>query len=243
MTLLHQFESSIKPLSSTQQGILVACILLPASISSLFSGYVSDKISRKYAILCGALMTLVGTIISAVSFSLGALFAARMITGAGIGLALAVATVYLVEIAPSKTRGAWASLLQLHVVLGVMLGYFVVFASRNVSGSLAWRIPFIVQSGNAMILAGGSMIIPFSPRWLVQKDRIADAQKCLELLRDSSMVEQELGDIPRSFSKGTQAPGVAFGEMFKPRYLRRTLLGIFIMIRLQMNGVSTICFL
>ena len=238
ITLLPQFASSIGPLSPIKQGIYVACILLPSSVSSLLSGHLSDKISRKYAILSGAIMTLVGTIVSATSFTLGALFGGRVITGLGVGLALAVTTVYLVEITPPETRGAWAGLLELYVVAGVMIGYFVVFGSRNLPSSLAWRVPFIVQSGNALILAVASLFIPFSPRWLVQRNRVGEAERVLNNLRGRSIAKEELLDIQKSLEQTADQPGVAFQEMFRPRYIRRTLLGIFIMIGIQMNGVS-----
>ena len=181
---------------------------------------------------------MVGTIISAISFSLGALYSGRIITGLGIGQALAVTTVYLVEIAPPDTRGISASLLELYVVAGVMVGYFVAFAFRNLPSSLAWRAPFIVQSGVALVLAVGTMFIPFSPRWLVQKTRINDAEKVLTDTREISLTREELFDIQKRLTETAEQPKAAFQEMFRPRYLRRTLLGIFVMIGLQLNGVS-----
>ena len=238
VTLLSQFTNSIGHLPSIKQGIYVACIFLPASVSSLISGHVSDRISRKYAILTGALLTFVGTAISAASNNLGALFGGRIITGMGIGQALAVTTVYLVEITPPKTRGAWTGLLELYIVSGVMVGYFVVYGSRNLPSSLAWRTPFIVQSGIALVLAFGTIFIPFSPRWLVQKNRIREAERVLNDTRGTSVAREELLDIQRNLVERAEQPEAAFQEMFRQRYLRRTLLGIFVMIGLQMNGVS-----
>lgn len=185
---------------------------------------------------------MVGTIISATSFRLGTLFVGRIITGMGIGQALAVTTVYLVEIAPPDTRGASASLVELYVVSGVMVGYFVAFASRNLPSSLAWRTPFIVQSGVALVLAVGTLFIPFSPRWLVQKNRIKDAERVLNDTRDISLAREELFDIQKRLTESAEQPRPAFQEMFRPRYLRRTLLGIFMMIGLQTNGVSLASF-
>ena len=155
----------------------------------------------------------------------------------GVGQALAVTTVYLVEITPTETRGAWAGLLEFYVVFGVMVGYFIVFASRNLPNSLSWRIPFIVQAGNAMVLAAGLLFVPFSPRWLVQKSRVADAETVLINLR-KGVAARELIGIQSSLAQRTEQPEGTFLEMFSPRYRRRTLLGIFIMVGLQVNGVS-----
>lgn len=242
VTLLTQFEESIGQLSPTRQGIYVACILLPASVSSFISGHVSDQISRKYAILFGALITFVGTLISAVSRNLGMLFGARVITGLGIGQALAVTTVYLVEITPPDTRGIWSGLLELYIVSGVMVGYFVVYGSRNLTNSLAWRTPFVVQSVNALVLAFGTIFIPFSPRWLIQRNRVAEAGKVLTNTRGNSLAREELVEIQRTLAQSTEHHEGAFQEMFRPRYLRRTFLGIFVMVGLQMNGIDAVLY-
>lgn len=62
-------------------------------------------------IIGGDLVTMAETIISAACLSLEALFGARIITGVGIGTAISVATVYLVEISPSTIRGSLVGLL------------------------------------------------------------------------------------------------------------------------------------
>ena len=236
---MSQFGSSVGALSSTMQGFYVACILLSASMSSLASGHIADRISRKYTIIAGGLVTMAGTIISAGCSDLGALFSARIITGAGIGTAMSVATVYLVEISPPAVRGSLAGLLQLFITIGVAVGYFIAFGSRNLENSLAWRIPFICQSTAALVLCIGSFFIPFSPRWLVQTKRSEAAQKILARLREPAVAEQELREIEESIAQGAQECA-GFTEMFDRRYLRRTLLGVFMMVCLQMNGVRTL---
>ena len=238
ITQMAQFNKSIGRLSSSQQGIYVACILLSASISSLTSGHVSDRVSRKYAIVTGGLVVVVGTIISAASPNFASLVVARIITGVGVGQAMSVTTVYLVEIAPPELRGRSASLLQTYIVVGLTLGYFITLGSRNLQNSIAWRIPFIVQSIMALVLCVGMMIMPFSPRWLVQIGRKEEAQRVLGHLRISEVAEQELNEIENSISESSESSNARFMEMFERRYVRRTFLGIFLMICLQMNGVG-----
>lgn len=122
ITQMPQFANTAGHLSSGLQGFFVASILLSASISSLCSGYVAEKISRRYAIGIGALFIVLGTVISATSNSLGSLFAARLITGVGAGQTISVASIYLIEIATRETRGKLACLLQFHIAFGVMAG-------------------------------------------------------------------------------------------------------------------------
>ena len=136
---MSQFRDSIGQLSSIHQGIYVACFLLSAALSALASGNVSDRISRKFGIMTGAGLTMLGTIISAASPNFVSLIIARLITGLGAGQTIAVTTIYLVEVAPLETRGTSASLLQLYISSGIALGYFIAFGSNRLSGGIAWR--------------------------------------------------------------------------------------------------------
>lgn len=234
---MTQFIQTIGPLTATQQGIYVASILLSASISSLTSGYLSDRISRKRGILLGALLTLIGTVVSAASPNLATLIVARLITGVGAGQAIAVSTVYLVEIAPMERRGVVACLLQFYIVLGITAGYFICYGSQRIGGSVAWRLPFIVQAGAAAVLCAGMVYMPFSPRWLVQAGWSEDARRVLRKIREHERVEDELREIEGSLVVNLRQTRSSFREIFGRRYIRRTMLGVLLMSFQQMTGV------
>ena len=227
---MTQFRTSIGQLSTTKQGIYVSCFLLAAAISALASGHVSDRISRKYGTLCGGIITAVGTITSAGSPNLASLFVARVITGVGVGQSMSIAAVYLVEIPPAEVRGRIASLLQLYIVIGIAVGYFVPFASRNIQGPLAWRTPFIFQAIVASFFSVGMYFTPFSPRWLLQKNRMTDVQNVLNRLRDGESAKQEIHLSETCLLEDQAQISAHFIEMFDRRYLKRTLLSVFIMI-------------
>ncbi|KAL9024426.1 MAG: hypothetical protein Q9196_006527, partial [Gyalolechia fulgens] len=240
---MTQFHASIGHLSSTQQGIYVASILLSASVSSLVSGVVSDRISRKYGILSGGALTMLGAVVSAASPTFASLIIARLITGVGAGQAIAVATVYLVEVAPVEIRGVAACLLQLYVTVGITAGYFVAFGSRNLAGSIAWRVPFVVQGAAALVLTVGMITLPFSPRWLVQNGRIEEARTVLRRLRDGEeKVESELREIEESRAKSQRGASAGFGEILNRRYFKRTAVGVLIMALQQMTGIDAVLY-
>lgn len=119
---MPQFAETAGRLSSSLQGFFVASILLSASMSSLCSGYVADKVSRRFAIGIGALVFLCGAVISAGSNSLGSLFAGRLITGIGAGQTISVTSIYLIEIATKESRGKLACMLQFSITIGIMTG-------------------------------------------------------------------------------------------------------------------------
>ncbi|KAL5343446.1 general substrate transporter [Aspergillus crustosus] len=242
ITQMNQFDDSIGHLSSTQQGIYVASILLSSSISSLTSGHVSDRISRKYGILLGGVISLMGTIISACSPNFASLIVARLITGIGMGQSISVTTVYLVEIAPVAVRGVAACFLQTYVVFGIMTGYFVAFGSSNISGSWSWRLPFIIQAAIAVILCLGMFFVPFSPRWLVQVGRNNDARQALCKVRLPSAVDTELQEIRQSLDPEKPHGTASIKEILNRKYRNRIALGIFLMSFQQLTGIDVVLY-
>ncbi|KAL4881022.1 general substrate transporter [Aspergillus karnatakaensis] len=242
ITQMDQFDQSIGHLTSTQQGIYVASILLSSSVSSLMSGHVFDRISRTYGILLGGIISLIGTIISACSPNFASLIVARLVTGIGIGQAVSVTTVYLVEIAPVTIRGVAACFLQTYVVFGIMTGYFVAFGSSNISGSMAWRVPFIIQAAVAVALCVGMFFVPFSPRWLAQVGRIEDARQSLCQIRLSTAVDAELDEIRQSLDPEKPHETASIKEIFSRKYRSRTALGVFLMSFQQLTGIDVVLY-
>ncbi|GAP90668.1 putative general substrate transporter [Rosellinia necatrix] len=243
ITTMPQFSESIGHLTPTQQGVYVASILLAAAASSLASGHVSDAISRRYGILTGAILSIVGTVLSAASPNFAALIVARLISGAGFGQCIAVSTVYLVELAPKSIRGVAACMVQLYVVLGITVGYFISYGSQGIQSSLSWRLPFIIQAAIAAALASGVFLMPSSPRWLLQKGRKDDAVAVLNRYRATELkVKQELDAMNASMESNTQEKNVKFMVMFQKRYIKRTMLGVFLMSFQQLTGIDVVLY-
>ncbi|RYC80013.1 hypothetical protein BFJ63_vAg17103 [Fusarium oxysporum f. sp. narcissi] len=243
ITSMPQFSESIGSLTSTQQGVYVACILLSAAVSSMSSGHVSDAISRRYGILTGAILGVIGTVLSAASPAFSALVVARLVSGVGFGQCIAVSTVYLVELSPKSIRGVAACMLQLYVVLGITVGYFIAYGSQTIPGSLAWRVPFIIQACVAVILAGGIFFIPSSPRWLLQKGRRDEASAVLHRYRGGDQkVQQEISEVESSLEKNKPNDEAGFRVAFRKRYIGRTMLGIFLMSFQQLTGIDVVLY-
>lgn len=124
LTEMSSFSETIgQTLSPSLHGFFVASILLSASVSSLCSGYIADRISRRYGVAVGALIFALGAFISAVSSNLPALIVARLITGIGAGQTVSVGSIHLVEIATAQVRGKLVCMVALYITTGIMIGY------------------------------------------------------------------------------------------------------------------------
>ncbi|KAH0831897.1 general substrate transporter [Lanmaoa asiatica] len=118
-------------------------------------------------------------------------------------------------------------MLQLLITIGIAAGYFIAYGSSRLDSSLAWRIPFIVEACVAVMLSIGMPFMPFSPRWLVQRGRFEEAREVLSRLCRSESVDEKLHGTRGSLEEeGTQQ--ATFLEVFSKRYIKRSLLGIFL---------------
>jgi len=114
-----------------------------------------------------------------------------------------LAPLYLAEISPPEVRGSLMALEQFSIVLGVVLGFWTGFLTRNckpsllflggynsidpiVVGSSSWRIPLGLQLFPGIVLAIGCYFLPPSPRLLVLHGKYLEAQESLARLRLTS---------------------------------------------------------
>ncbi|PWN34141.1 general substrate transporter [Meira miltonrushii] len=272
VTEMDQFYKTIGFIPSPAlHGFFVASILLSASISSLCSGFVADKISRRFGVFTGAVIFTIGATISASCSAFPALIVARLITGIGAGQMIAVASIYLIEIATSETRGKLACMIQFCIAIGIMTGYFITYATQRISSSLSWRLPFIVQASTSALLALLIIaFVPFSPRWQAQhhgeqaaldtlrKIRLPDFEttsrsgnETLQSLQESQL-QKEILEIRAAITearicrnsarRGSSAGASSYKELFHRRYRKRTALGIFLMSAQQLSGVDVVLY-
>jgi len=200
---MTQFQKDFGNISPTLHGVIISTILLTAAISSLFAGHVADKMSRTRTITVGATVFAVGSALQAIaglgtpSFGakLGVLLLGRAIAGLGEGLFLTATHVYNVEIAPGHVRGRSAAILFVMITIGIVLGYFMCYGTIHLNDTLAWRIPFIWQTGVATVLAIGSLFLPHSPRWLLHVHRRDEAMVVLEKMGMGSAAEREKEEL------------------------------------------------
>jgi hypothetical protein len=94
----------------------------------------------------------------------------------------------------------------------------------------------------AAILVSGMAFMPYSPRWLVQRGRIDEARAVLQKLRASSeFVEDELRLIKGSLEEQSREDA-SYREIFQKRYIRRSVLSVFLMSFEMLCGVCVVLY-
>lgn len=113
-------------------------------------------------------------------------------------------------------------------------------------GSSSWRIPLGIQILPGILLGIGCVFLPPSPRLLVYQGKTSEALHSLARLRfprASKINERDpllqleflemradaASVIPPPGNNAARAEAVSWARLFEPKYIRRTLVGVFVM--------------
>ncbi|KAE9971509.1 hypothetical protein EG327_009836 [Venturia inaequalis] len=194
---------------SSKVGWLTSILELGAWVGTLYSGFLAEILSRKYAILINVAIFIIGVVVQATAVTgsgPSSILGGRFITGKRpLTHIQNVMPMYNAEIAPPEVRGALVGLQQLSITLGIMISFWIDYGTNFIGGTgasqkdTAWLLPLCLQLVPAVLLGAGMLFMPFSPRWLVHHGREAEARKVLASLRnlsqDHELIELEYAEI------------------------------------------------
>ncbi|WP_029592052.1 sugar porter family MFS transporter [Franconibacter pulveris] len=230
--ITHHFS-----LSSRAQEWVVSSMMLGAALGALFNGWLSSRLGRKYSLLAGAILFILGSLGSAFATSLEMLLIFRVVLGVAVGIASYTAPLYLSEMASENVRGKMISLYQLMVTLGILLAFL---SDTALSYSGNWRAMLGVLALPAIALLIMVIFLPNSPRWLAAKGMHIEAEEVLRMLRDTSeKARQELNDIRESL-KVKQGGWALFKANRNVR--RAVFLGMLLQAMQQFTGMNIIMY-
>jgi MFS transporter, SP family, sugar:H+ symporter len=227
-------------LSPFMQGAVVAALLLGAMVGAATAGALSDRVGRRRLIIAAAITFTVGALGAAAAPGAWSLVAARFVLGLAVGSAALVVPLYLSELAPTKIRGAIASLNQMMIVVGILVA-FIVNAILASSGD--WRLMLGLAVVPSLILLVGMAFMPETPRFLVRTGEEDDAREVLEEVRsDGSREDEPERKIEEIREVDEQEEGGGL-ELLKARWVRPALVvAIGLAVLQQLIGINTIIY-
>ena len=242
---------------SWEQSLIVSILSAGTFFGAIIAGDLADWFGRRITVIIGCVVFLLGAILETASAGpdLGLMVAGRLIAGFGVGFVSAIIILYMSEIAPKAVRGAIVSGYQFCITIGLLLAACVTYATQDRQDTGSYRIPIAVQMLWAIILGGGLMFLPESPRYFVKRGNIDRAASTLATLRsqprESEYVQQELAEIIANHEyelklipQGTWFSSWANcfkGSLFNPNSnLRRTILGTSLQMMQQWTGINFI---
>ena len=226
--------------NSVAQEWIVSVLLLGAILGAIISGYLADKLSRKWTKVISGCIYVIGALGCAFAVSVPMLIVFRFVLGLSVGTASFVAPLYISEVSPPRVRGGLVSFNQLAITSGILLAYLVNFAFSGVPDGWRWMLGVGVIPGAA--LAVGMLTVPHTPRWLMEHGREDEAREVLKKLRGSDPeadIEKELDDVKDAQKKES---ATTVRDLLKPNIRPLIWIGAGLAIFQQFVGINTVIY-
>ncbi|KAF9074514.1 MFS monosaccharide transporter [Rhodocollybia butyracea] len=255
------------PITPLEEGFMTAVLELGALLGAVFTGIFADHYSRRFSISVSCIVFCIGSTIQCSAQSLLHLLIGRAIGGLGVGALSTLCPLFISEISPPEVRGSLMALEQFAIVLGVVLGFWLGYLTRNIPGSASYIIPLAGQLIPGVILLLGCAFLPASPRLLVLQGKYDGAVKSLIRLRLGNMSFEEARNDPliqieflemrveatmihRAFGSTETSSKSAFfvnewsswKRLLGQKYRDRTMVGVLIAFFQQWSGINALLY-
>ncbi|KAI1793853.1 general substrate transporter [Ganoderma leucocontextum] len=211
-------------------GTMVAVLEIGAFVTSIAAGQVGDIIGRRGTLFSGAVVFVIGGAIQTFTPGFWVMVFGRIISGLGVGLLSTIVPIYQSEISPPNHRGALACMEFTGNIFGYASSVWIDYFCSYIDSDLAWRIPLFIQCVIGAILAAGSLVMPESPRWLIDVDRDEEGMRVIADLHggdpEDLLAKAEFQEIKdRVTFERESGEGRTYANMWR-RYKRRVLLAM-----------------
>jgi putative MFS transporter len=219
--------SKLFHMTAVEQAYPISASLAGYILGSWLNGNLADYGGRKLGLAFATTLFSVGCLGAMLSNGLLMMIIWRIVTGMGIGAEIAIVSTYVGELAPAPMRGRYTGWINVFSFAGL----------ASVPLIALWLVPNFTWGWRVLYLVGALGLItlpmiawlPESPRWLLSKQRGADAQKIIQA------AELRLNQLPARITEPSVAPpaeaaqnGFALTALFHPPYLIQlcVLLGL-----------------
>ena len=226
-------------LNANMEGWAMSCAILGCALGAVLAGLVGDRLGRKKLLVGSAVLFTISALGTALPDSLWVFILFRVIGGVGIGLAALAVPMYIAEITPAAIRGRMVSVNQLAIVTGFLLVYFANYHIAKGGDPVwllntSWRWMFgigVVPAGIFLLLL---LVVPESPRWLVEQGRRDEALGVLTRINGGEIAAVELAAIEKSIVG--EASTVT--QLFQPGLRLVLVIGVGLAVLQQVTGIN-----
>lgn len=227
-------------LTTRQQELVTTAVVVGEIAGALAAGVLANLIGRRWSMVLVAAGYAVFALLSAMSYSVPTLLAARLLLGVTIGVSVVVVPVFVAESAPAGVRGSLLVGYQVATVFGIIVGYLACYLLAD---SRDWRWMLALAAVPATVVALLLLRMPDTARWYVLKGRIDEARRALRQVEPDSDAEPELAEISAALAEesgGRLMETVV--EMLRRPYLRATVFVVALGFFIQITGVNAIVY-
>ena len=166
-----------------QSGILIGSSYVGQLIGALLFSALAEKFGRVRSAAGATAIMSVMSVACVYASNFPMLLTYRFIQGIGIGGEMPVAAAYISELSKAKGRGRFFLLYEMIFPIGLMatgqVGAWVV-------PTFGWQTIFWIGGIPGLIVTLLMMTLPESPRWLISKNRLAEADAVIKEMEAST---------------------------------------------------------
>ncbi len=226
--------------ASSFLGLPVLMNLLGYVVGTLVLSPLSDRVGRREMLMVTMAITGLGSLWTAFTDHYAMFTLARAVTGIGIGADLAIVNTYINEVAPKNGRARYTSLIFILSGLGAFLGIWLGLLLTTPATPFPLGLPIAVAGPHfvdgwrwmyimgALLAAVGVVFrwqMPESPRWLISRGRIDEADRIVSDMERRAAQRHPLPPIPDPQPLVPVSAKIPYHTIFaNARYRNRTFL-------------------
>ena len=216
-------------ITASESAEIVSLLSAGTFFGSLGSAPFADWIGRRYGLILSCFVFTFGVILQTAATAIPLFVAGRFFAGFGVGLLSATIPLYQSETAPKYIRGLIVGCYQWAITIGLFLAAIVDNATNLRGDTGSYRIPIAIQFLWAIILVGGMLLLPETPRFLIKKGQPEKAAKALSRLRrlpvDHPALVEELAEIQANHEYEMTLNKATYLDCFKGNLGKRLATG------------------
>ncbi|KAN0122810.1 hexose transporter-like protein [Hyaloscypha variabilis] len=229
-------------------GLVNSCYQLGSLVGIPFVPWFSQLFGRRWSVMCGSLIMVVGALLQGFAQDLGMYIFARMTLGFGIVMCIVSASALIGELGHPNDRATLTSFFNASYFVGAIAAAAIAIGTSDMKTNWSWRLPSLLQMTPSLLQITFIFFVPESPRWLVSKDRYDEA---LELLikyhgegdRDSVLVQAEMAQIQSTIKIELEHTKQSWMDMLRTSGMRRrVVIASFLGWFTQMSGNTLISY-
>uniref|UniRef100_A0A8C9G4D8 Solute carrier family 2, facilitated glucose transporter member 3 n=1 Tax=Pavo cristatus TaxID=9049 RepID=A0A8C9G4D8_PAVCR len=244
-TLSERSGETISPeLLTSLWSLSVAIFSVGGMIGSFSVSLFVNRFGRRNSMLLVNILAFVGGALMALSKIAKAvemLIIGRFIIGLFCGLCTGFVPMYISEVSPTILRGAFGTLNQLGIVVGILVAQ--IFGLEGIMGTeTLWPLLLGFTILPAVLQCVALLFCPESPRFLlINKMEEEKAQTVLQKLRGTQDVSQDILEMKEESTKMSQEKKATVPELFRsPNYRQAIIISIVLQLSQQLSGINAV---
>ncbi|KAJ7971262.1 Sugar carrier protein like [Quillaja saponaria] len=225
--------------------MFTSSLYLAALVASFVAAWMTKKFGRKWSMVTGGLIFMVGAILNLLAQNVAMLIIGRILLGIGVGFSIQSVPVYVSEMAPYNHRGKLNQVFQLSITIGILIANLVNFVTPKIfkNGDGAWRASLGFAIVPALVVMVSALFLPNSPNSMIEQGKTEEAKATLRRIRGFSdeQVKPEFDDLVAA-SEAARAVKRPWKNIRERQYRPQLVMSILIPTFQQLTGINVVMF-